>query len=266
MAKSEIKTFQKTVWAFYKKHGRHTLVWRKTQDPYQVLVSEVMLQQTQVDRVIPLYTQFIKKFPTAKKLASAPLSEVLKAWQGLGYNRRAKLLREAAQYMVLHKNQPITTDLPGVGPYTAAAVAAFAYNKDGVVIETNIRTAVIHHFFPKKKKVSDKEIAKILKAVFPQGKARTWYSALMDYGASLKRSGISHNARTKSYVKQKKFAGSLREARGVILRTLVRGKAPSADLIELLGSKRRAQMREALHQLFSEQLIEREAGMYKLAD
>ena len=274
--------FRKIVWAHYKKYGRHDLPWRppslklrkgkKDDVLYRVLVSEVMLQQTQVERVMPFYRKFIKQFPTAKRLTSAPLSSVLQMWQGLGYNRRAKLLREAAQKLVdkplfntrfnLVKN---LEKLPGIGPYTARAMVAFAYNKDVVFVETNIRTAVINHFFSKKKKVSDKEIEKILARVLPKGRAREWYSALMDYGAHLKRSGMSHNLRSKKYVKQSKFIGSLREARGAILRSLAYGAASPGYLIGLLGAARRAQMRTALWALLRERLIEKRDENYTLA-
>src|SRR3989344_3811274 len=232
-----IAQFRKVVWAYHKKHGRHALPWRKTKDPYKILVSEVMLQQTQVDRVIPFYKTFIKKFPTAKRLASVPLSPVLQAWQGLGYNRRAKMLQEAAKEMSSRKITTVSDleTLPGVGSYTARAVAAFSYNENVVFIETNIRTAVIHHFFAKKKKVSDAEIEKILQKALPKGKSGEWYSALMDYGAYLKRSGISHNARSRQYMKQSKFSGSLREARGAILRELARGAQAGTRLRGLLG-------------------------------
>lgn len=258
--------FKALVWRYYRAHGRHNLPWRKTKDPYRILVSEVMLQQTQVERVIPLYKKFIKQFPTAKKLAAAPLSAVLKSWQGLGYNRRAKMLQEAARELLMRKisTVPELEALPGVGPYTARAVAAFAYNKDVIFVETNIRTAIIHHFFPKRKKVRDGEIEKILIQVLPKGRAREWYSALMDYGAYLKRSGISHNVRSKKYVKQSKFAGSLREARGAILRELARGAAPPTRLIGLLGVPRRAQMRTALRALWAERLVKKSSENYTL--
>jgi A/G-specific adenine glycosylase len=146
--------FRRTVWAHYKKHGRHTLPWRATRDPYRILVSEVMLQQTQVERVIPFYTDFLKKFPSARALARAPLAEVLRAWQGLGYNRRARLLRETARAVTDDHGGRFPTSvealekLPGIGPYTARALAAFAHNRGSVFIETNIRTAVMHHYFP----------------------------------------------------------------------------------------------------------------------
>jgi A/G-specific adenine glycosylase len=227
-----------------------------------------MLQQTQVERVIPFFTTFIKEFPTAKKLRDAPLSEVLKAWQGLGYNRRAKMLHRAASVLALKRISTVAEleTLPGVGPYTARAVAAFALNADVVFVETNIRTVVIHHFFPKRQKVSDAEIAEILEKALPKNRAREWYSALMDYGAHLKRSGISHNARSTTHTKQAKFTGSLREARGAILRTLVQGAASPTTLMALLGPERRTQIRTALQALSDEKLIQKMGRKYLLGD
>lgn len=279
--------FRRIVCAHHKKEGRHDLPWRKTTNPYRILVSEVMLQQTQVERVIPFYKNFLKKFPTVKVLAEAPLSEVLKAWQGLGYNRRAKMLHAAAKEIV-EKNKgklPMSVEelekLPGVGPYTARAVAAFAYNQDVVFIETNIRTAITHHFFPKrgisrvgraamgrfsrKDLVSDTEVVKILEKVFPIGRSREWYSALMDYGAFLKRSGVQINKKSKHYTKQSKFTGSLREARGTILRALATKPTSVTVLANVLGSKRRSQAGAALQALAAEGLIEKTGSTYRLA-
>ncbi len=280
-----IASFRRVVWAHYKKNGRHELPWRKTTDPYKILVSEVMLQQTQVDRVVSFYTSFIKRFPTARSLASAPLSKVLKAWQGLGYNRRAKMLHAAAKqlsdihvlaYRSKHErlqtgmfNRPKTVadleQLPGVGPYTARAVAAFAWNDPVVMIETNIRTAVIHHFFPRREKVGDAEIESVLARALPKDRVREWYWALMDYGAHLKRSGISHNARTKGYVKQSRFAGSARQARGAILKELARGSISEPRLLGLLGDDRRPQLRAALLALLTEGFVAKRGRAYALA-
>lgn len=266
MTSAKFRTF---IWRQYRAHGRHNLPWRHTHDVYQILVSEVMLQQTQVERVLPFYTKFVKKFPTAKKLAQAPLSEVLKSWQGLGYNRRAKLLHRAAKEIRMQKSLTITEleALPGVGPYTARAVSAFAYNTDVIFIETNIRTAIIHHFFPNKKKISDKLITGILERTFPKGKAREWYSALMDYGSYLKRSGTSHNTQSRQYTKQSRFSGSLREARGAILRELIRGAVSFERVGKLLGARRQAQMYIALEALLKEGFVEKRGEQcYALAD
>ncbi len=262
-------SFRRRVWAHYKKHGRHTLPWRKSHNLYRILVSEVMLQQTQVDRVIPFYRAFLKQFPTALALAKAPLSEVLVAWQGLGYNRRAKMLHEAAKEMTQHgvpKDVAGLEKLPGVGPYTARAVAAFAWNEDGIVIETNIRTAVIAHFFPRRQKVTDAEISEVLERALPRGKSGEWYGALMDYGASLKRSGIALNAKTKTYAKQSQFKGSLREVRGAILRELAKGPKKESALLEIIGAERLEQVTRALRALLMEKFIKLRRGAYALAE
>jgi A/G-specific adenine glycosylase len=255
--------FRRLVWRYYRLQGRHDLPWRKTRNLYKILVSEVMLQQTRVERVIPFYTIFIKRFPTPEKLAHAPLSAVLQSWQGLGYNRRAKMLHACAKEIITTRwNLAARPDLvaaleklPGVGSYTARATAVFTYNQDAVFIETNIRTSIIHHFFPKKKNVSDKDIGKVLLRTLPKGRAREWYSALMDYGAYLKRTGISHNVRSTTYVKQERFAGSLREARGAIVRACTEGITSRARLVSLLGPSRRGQMEKALEALRREGLI-----------
>jgi A/G-specific adenine glycosylase len=225
-----------------------------------------MLQQTQVERVIRFYKNFIKQFPTAKKLTEAPLADVLKAWQGLGYNRRAKMLRAAVKGLAGREKISVSEleKLPGVGPYTARAVVAFAYNEDVIFIETNIRTAIIHYFFAHKKKVSDTEIEKILIQLLPKGKSREWYSALMDYGAYLKKSGIKLNAQHANYTKQKKFAGSRREARGAILRALAIKSQQGEALLNLLGISRRTQLRSALAALQKEGLIEKRDKKYSL--
>jgi len=274
----EISRFRQIVWKYYRVQGRHDLPWRQTEDLYRILVSEVMLQQTQVDRVIPFYKNFIKQFPTVKKLAAAPLADVLVAWQGLGYNRRAKMLHQAAKVLSEIprsnlKNLAPRFDLgileletlPGVGAYTARAVATFAFNKDVILVETNIRTIVIHHFFPNTEKVSDAEIEKVLTLALPKGKSREWYSALMDYGAHLKRSGISHNVKSRGYAKQSKFTGSLREARGALVRALAGKSSTRAILVNLLGSTRRAQMQEALDALRTEGLVQTKKDRYLLA-
>jgi A/G-specific adenine glycosylase len=268
--KSDIATFRRIVLNHYKTRGRHSLPWRTTHDPYRILVSEIMLQQTQVERVTPFYGNFLKKFPTVQVLAKAPLSAVLASWQGLGYNRRAKMLQQAAKQVVSEyggtfpKDADTLQKLRGVGPYTARAVAAFAYNTDDIFIETNIRTAVMYHFFPKKKKVNDAEIRDVLTKTLSKGRAREWYSALMDYGSYLKRSGIRTNARVKGYAKQKKFDGSLRQARGAVLRTLIGGPRPSRFLTTLLGPEREVQMKVALAGLTKEGLIRLSGGKFSL--
>ncbi len=245
--------------------------WRRTRDPYKILVSEVMLQQTQVERVIPYYKAFLKKFPNVRALSHAKLSEVLKIWQGLGYNRRAKMLREAAKVLAQKHNGrfPKTAEeleaLPGVGPYTAHAVAAFAYNQNVVFVETNIRTAVTHHFFTSKEKTDDAEVFAVLHKTLPKGKSREWYAALMDYGAYLKRSGVRLNARSKHYAKQSVFEGSMRQARGALLKELAKSPCERTFLIKILGPSRREQVKNAVASLTQEGLIQLRGTRFRLA-
>lgn len=266
--------FRNIVWKYYAEHGRHTLPWRKTHDPYKILVSETMLQQTQVERVIPYFKAWVKKYPNLNALAAAPLADVLRQWQGLGYNRRAKMLHEAAKAVVrdhsgrMPKTIEELEELPGVGPYTARAVAAFAYNQDVVFIETNLRTAIIHHFFSDRSGIPDNEVLAILEKVKPrwtpeQG-PREWYSALMDYGSHLKRSGVRINAKSKGYAKQGAFEGSGRQARGVILRKLAAGPEGKMKLMKLLPPERKEQLEEQLQKLIHEGMIERNRNEYQL--
>lgn len=270
---ARIRAFRTIVWKHYKEHGRHELPWRKTRDPYRILVSEIMLQQTQVERVIPYYKVFLKKFPSVRALARAPLSAVLIGWQGLGYNRRAKMLHMAGKAIVNQRRFPDTPEaleaLPGIGPYTARAVCAFAYNQDVVFIETNIRTVILHHFFPRRNPsiyggVSDEEIARVLKDVFPKGRSREWYSALMDYGAHLKRSGVRLHAKAKGYVKQSTFMGSARQARGAILKELAKGNATKRRLLGLFGDDRIDQLTIQLGVLLKEEMVEKKGTRYRL--
>lgn len=264
--------FRNIVWKYYAEHGRHSLPWRKSQDPYRILVSEMMLQQTQVERVIPYFNAWVKKYPNVKSLAQAPLADVLRQWQGLGYNRRAKFLHSAAKEVVTKHKGKIPEDAAvlesiwGIGPYTAHAVMTFAFNQDAVFIETNIRTAIIHHFFSERSDVTAEEIAQVLGRALPRGRARELYSALMDYGAHLKRSGVRLNAKSKGYAKQGAFEGSSRQARGVILRELSRGPAARMKLLKLFPSERKQQLEEQLARLVHEGLVRESSTRFHLPD
>ena len=200
--------------------------WREDTRPYYILVSELMLQQTQVDRVIPKFHQFIRQFPDQQSLTTAPLAQVLTVWQGLGYNRRAKYLQQAAQAVEerfsgqFPASQKELVSLPGVGPNTAGAILAYAFNQPAIFIETNIRTVYIHHFFADDFAISDKQILELLGKTVDQNNPRQFYWALMDYGSYLKRSGVKNIGQSKHYVKQSPLKGSLREARGIILKHL----------------------------------------------
>ena len=245
--------FRRRLLAWYNANGRD-LPLRCTDDPYHILVSEVMLQQTQVSRVIPFYKNFLRRFPDARALARAPLSQVLTAWQGLGYNRRAKYLHEAAKRWGTVELEA----LPGVGPYTANAVRVFAFNEPRPLIETNIRAAYLHHFFPRSRKVPDSKLLPLI--AIPKGiEPRVWYSALMDYGAHLKSAYPNPSRRSKHHVKQKPFTGSDREIRGAILRSLAGRGDPSALRFP------RARLRKNLHALTREGLIQKARNRYRLA-
>ncbi len=192
-----------------------------------------MLQQTQVERVVPYYIKWIKKYPTAKKLAAAKLADVLREWQGLGYNRRAKYLRDAAK--IIAKSGWTSDKLPGVGPYTRAAVEAFAFNKPTVFIETNIRTVFFHHY-KLSRVVLDTELLPLVGEALKKSKMqpREFYAALMDYGSYLKKSGVRLNVRSKHYTKQSKFEGSTRQARAKKLRQLLARGASEKSLLKIL--------------------------------
>ncbi len=239
-------SFRKLVLGYYRKHGRHDLPWRKSITPYRVLVSEIMLQQTQVSRVIEKYKEFLRAFPTFRALASAPTGDVLKVWQGLGYNRRALALQRCAREVVTSYRGKLPEDyetlctLPGIGPYTAGAVLAFAFDVSVPMIETNIRRVYLHHFFPGKKKVSDALLQPMIaRHVASVSSARQWYSALMDYGAHLAREIPNPNTRSKHYTRQAQFGGSLRQLRGRILRHVTDvGSVNYARITELMGDER----------------------------
>ncbi len=258
--------------AFYKKEGRSHLPWRKTKDPYKILVSELMLQQTQVERVIPFYNNFIKQFPTAGTLSKAPLSKVLKAWQGLGYNRRAKFLHEAAKQLTALKKFPRKAEeiqkLRGVGHYTARAVATFAFNTPEVFVETNIRTVFFWHSdFLRQTAVSDTELLPLVAHALKKSRMepRDFYAALMDYGAHLKRQGIKLNNKSKHYAKQSTFEGSARQLRGAILRELLQHRATLATLVHRIPATKEDMARE-LTRLAAEGLIKLHGKLFAVAD
>jgi A/G-specific adenine glycosylase len=270
-ADEPVHAFQDTVLSYYRAHGRHELPWRLPEpdgsfDPYKIMVSEIMLQQTQVPRVLPKFLAFTTRFPAAQSLAEAPLGDVLKEWAGLGYNRRAKFLWEAAQQICQeHQGQlPRTlaelTALRGIGRNTAGAILAYAYNLPGVFIETNVRTVFIHHFFADQQGVDDREILDLVAGSLPDD-ARTWYWALMDYGTHLKQTVGNLNKSSKHYAVQSRFEGSRRQVRGQVLRALGRRPASTDELAAVIHDERLAAV---LADLAAEGLVEAAAGRYKL--
>jgi A/G-specific adenine glycosylase len=263
------RQFRTIVYRHYAKHGRHNLPWRKTADPYRILVSEVMLQQTQVDRVIPYFERFIKRFPKVRALAKAPLGDVLRLWQGLGYNRRAKMLHECAKVVVTHhagrlpRTFTALVELPGIGPYTAAAVMAFAHNEPVALIETNVRAALIHHFFPMRGKVTDSELMPLVDAALDRKSPRKWYSALMDYGSHLKRIEGNASRRSAHHTKQSRFQGSDRQVRGAILRALAL-KTHNLDSLVKETKHTKTRLMAQVGQLLKENMIVKSRRGYAL--
>lgn len=266
-----LQLFQDEVWAHYRDYARD-LPWRTPEpngefDPYKILVSEVMLQQTQVQRVIPKYLAFTTAFPTLESLASAPLAEVLRVWSGLGYNRRAKYLWETASQVVANHNArlPLETSeliqLPGIGVNTAAAVTVYAYNTPMVFIETNIRTVFIYHFFNGQNDVSDKSILSLVADTIDNENPREWYWALMDYGTHVKQTQGNHSRYSKHHTPQSKFAGSTRQIRGQVIRLLTNEQLTFGELAVHIQDDRLANVLDAL---LAEGLIRLRAGIYSL--
>jgi len=233
--------------------------WRRTRDPYAVLVSEVMLQQTQVARVERRFDEWMAGYPTLEALAAAPLAVVLESWQGLGYNRRAIALKRAAVQRVdaaagspatLPSEETALRALPGIGAATAAGVRAFAFDEPSVYLETNVRTVVLHELLSDRDGVADREIvpllAEAMQEALRQGiSAREWYHALLDYGAHLKRVLPNPSRRSAHHARQTPFEGSRRQKRAWLLRAVITGSGDTTpELAGALSAFERARGRE----------------------
>lgn len=242
--------------------------WRANTDPYFVLVSELMLQQTQVDRVLSKFNQFMMTFPTIGTLAKASLGEVLTVWSGLGYNRRAKYLHEAARKTLgdyggeLPETLEGLVSLPGVGPNTAGAILAYSFNQPVVFIETNIRSVYFHHFFEGQSEVSDKELRTMVEQTLDREHPREWYWALMDYGSWLKKQGAGRIDQSKHYKKQSPLKGSLREMRGLIIKALSVRDYSERELAAILPQD--ARFVQALDALLREGIVVRSSNRLHL--
>ncbi|HET7839201.1 MAG TPA: A/G-specific adenine glycosylase [Rectinemataceae bacterium] len=225
---ARLAEFRDLVMEHYRRAGR-SFPWRDTRDPWSILVSEVMLQQTQTIRVVPKYEEWTRRWKGPAELAAAPLAEVLGLWSGLGYNRRALALVRAAGAVVrdhggiLPQDEASLLELPGVGSYTARAVLAFAFDRPVVFVETNIRAAFIHHFFGAMERVPDSLILPLVEGSLDRDDPRIWYYALMDYGAELKRTAGNASRRSAHYAKQSPFQDSHRRVRGAVLKALASG-------------------------------------------
>ena len=266
------------------------LPWRRTRDPYEIWISEVMLQQTQTTRVDGRWQRWLQRFPTVSALAAAEPAEVLEEWQGMGYNRRALALLRAAQAIVegggaLPSDARALEALPGIGPATAAGIRAFAFDLPGVYLETNVRAVFLHELFPGEEGVSDRELVPLVRATCPADASdpdddpRTWYYALLDYGAYLKRTVPNPSRRSSGHARQSRFEGSHRQKRAELVRILLahRGDAPGGvDLgtvaAELASAEEKAgrrgvktaDVRALLEELAREGFCREEAGGWRV--
>lgn len=267
---AHIHTFQDTVFSYYRAHKR-ILPWREDIHPYGVVVSEIMLQQTQAARVREVYPRFLSRFPSFRALAQATLEEVLTVWQGMGYNRRAKYLRLIAQSIentyqgVLPQDPDRLDELPGIGYATACSIATFAFNHPHVFIETNIRRVLLHHFFQGKSEVDDKELLPLARETLRRDNPREWYYALMDYGAHLGKTIDNPNRKSKHYTRQSTFSGSRRQLRGIILKLLLTQKSVSRETFIDIPSFDSIQIDEVLYQLAQEGMIHVNGNEYTIS-
>jgi A/G-specific adenine glycosylase len=257
------RLFRKIINRHYRKHGRHDLPWRMTGDPYRILVSEIMLQQTQVERVIDKYDQFLRAFPDIQSLALSSPGQVITVWKGLGYNRRAIALHKIAQSVVrqLNGTLPASPDalasLPGIGRATASSICAFAFNRPVVFIETNIRRVFIHFFFRDKQNVHDNEILPLVEKTLVRSNPRRWYSALMDYGAMMKKGIPNPNAKSVHYQKQSPFEGSRRQLRGRVLQAVIENSGISEARLARLLEEDPGKISGVLHSLRKEGFLKK---------
>ena len=270
----KITEFRRSILDFYERQGRN-FPWRHTVNPYEILVSEIMLQQTQTERVLPKYLAWLERFPDVQTLAAAPLADVLALWSGLGYNRRARFLHEACRLISeriakggTFPDTPEELDaLPGIGPYTARAVCTFAFNKPEVFIETNIRSVFIFFFFPDAAglEVKDSDLLALIEKTLYLENPRLWYYALMDYGAALKKKVENPSRKSRHYTKQSRFEGSLRQARGAIIRQLV-NSASGCALYDIARKENidPELLAKAASALAAEKIITSDGALYRI--
>jgi A/G-specific adenine glycosylase len=265
-----VRRFRRHIGRFFQDHGRR-MPWRETSDPYRILISEIMLQQTPVARVAHKYEPFITAFPDLAALARAPLRDILAVWQGLGYNRRALALQRLARMVVaefdgrLPDSVAALKTLPGIGPATAGALAAFAFQQPVVFIETNIRRVFLHFFFPGQSGVTDEEILPLVEQTLERRRPRLWYYALMDYGAMLKRTAPNANRRSAHHQGQGPFEGSDRQIRGLILKALLQSPALSREALAAAVGQSPGRTAGLIHTLCAEGFLEQEGARFRLA-
>jgi A/G-specific adenine glycosylase len=267
---SLITEFREVIYRHYEDAGRD-LPWRLTNNPYEILVSEIMLQQTQVERVLTKYGPFLKRFPGFPDLARAPLRDILLAWQSLGFNRRAQALQGIAQRVVaefdghLPPDRGILESLPGIGAATAGALMAFAFEQPVVFLETNIRRVYLYFFHPEEESVPDKMLLPLIMLTMDAQRVRSWYYALMDFGAMLKKMVSNPHRRSAHYTRQSPFPGSDREIRSRILRMFLNvPELPEKAILANLAEET-TRIKRILRQLIQENFLHYTQGQYRLA-
>ena len=268
--KTFIYAFQQMVLDYYQSNGR-TFLWRQAPyDPYHIVVSEIMLQQTQTYRVVTKFAQFIETFPDFNTLAHASLHDVLSAWQGLGYNRRGQALYHCAQLVmgkyngILPTSPTIIETFPGIGKTTASSVCAFAFNMPTLFIETNIRAVYIQTFFPQEIDVKDQTLMPLVDQTLYKTDPRTWYYALMDYGVMLKKKFNNPSKRSAHHAQQSAFEGSERQIRGMIVKLLTQHKALNFLTLCELIPREQERIARNLEKLCQEGLVSEKHTIYIL--
>lgn len=270
-SEDSLTVFKKIIWDYYRTFGR-IFDWRQTDDPYHIVVSEIMLQQTQTHRISQKYQQFVAQFPTFEALANASIKDVITAWSGLGYNRRALYLQRTAQIVVIEYNSTlpaspeILVTLPGIGKATAASICAFAFNRPTIFIETNIRTVYLHFFFQNKTDITDAQLLPIIEQTVEKDNARHWYYALMDYGVMLKQHVPNPSRRSAHHTVQSKFEGSDRQIRGAILRLLTQHVQLDKSKLIAIVNKEPERTEKIMDDLVTEGFIINSDGQYKLKE
>lgn len=251
----------------YRLHGR-SFPWRETSDPYRIVLSELMLQQTQTRRVLAKYEVFLKRFPTFESVARAPVRLLLREWRGLGYNRRALALKRLAACVVkthggrLPSSKQELLTLPGVGPYTAAAIRAFVFNQPEPMIETNIRTVYLETFLRERRSIEDRLLLALIAGTLYRRDPRRWFYALMDYGVYLKERGSKAHRRSAHYRKQSTFEGSFRQLRGKILREMTKGRSFTVEMLSRELGRPSAEVEKACRVLKMEGFLARQGKTY----
>ncbi len=262
--------FQELIYTFYEISGRE-FPFRTNITPYNVLISEIMLQQTQTTRVSEKFVNFIRKFPDFQTLSKTPLEEILKEWQGLGYNRRAIALKKIAEIVIKSHDGILPNSIeelksfPQIGHNTASSILTFAFNQPTIFVETNIRTVFIYFFFNDKNNINDKEIILLMEKTFDKRNPRKWCYAVMDYGVMLKKKFPKLNKKSAHYRKQSPFKGSARQIRGKILKMLLEKKTIiKSELMNNLNYNKNDIMNKILLQLKKEGFIELEGDFVKI--